>query len=320
MYWLGAADSLSMVATRAIHFAATATVAGNLLFRVVVAPPALASQAGIAKPFRAQARRVAWIGLAITVLSGVIWLLLQASSMSGLPFREAATLGVLRAILNDTQFGQVSQVRGGLAIVVAACLAYDRFPLANWLALTAASCLAAAIAWTGHAASTPGAAGNLHLAADALHILAAAGWIGGLVSLVPLFATARRLSSVPANALARDAARRFSTLGILSVTILVSSGIINTWILVGSFHALLDTEYGLILIFKIMIFAVMLAFAVANRFRLTPRLDLPPGNGGPSNALRQLTRNSVLEIALGLAVFAVVGMLGTQHPAIHVVN
>jgi len=36
-----------------------------------------------------------------------------------------------------------------------------------------------------------------------------------------------------------------------------------------------------------------------------------------TNALSALTRNTLIEIALGLAIFAVVGVLGTLHPAIH---
>src|SRR5271169_1600886 len=191
----GAADNLAMIATRAIHFAATATVTGTLVFRAVVANPALRSQPAAAKPFRTQTLRVAWIGLAITGLSGVIWLLLQAASMSGLPLREAATADVLATVLNETQFGLVSEVRAALAIVLVASLAFDRLPLANWLALAAALGLAAAIAWTGHAASTPGAMGNIHLAADALHVIAVATWTGGLVSLVLLLAA---ISGIPA--------------------------------------------------------------------------------------------------------------------------
>ena len=120
--------------------------------------------------------------------------------------------------------------------------------------------------------------------------------------------------------LAHDAAGRFSTLGMLSVAILVLSGIINAWILVGSFHALFVTAYGRILILKLVILAFMLAFAAVNRFRLTPRLAASGGNRGQSESLRQLTRNSIIEIALGLAIFAVVGVLGTQHPAIHLVK
>jgi putative copper resistance protein D len=52
-----------------------------------------------------------------------------------------------------------------------------------------------------------------------------------------------------------------------------------------------------------------------NRFALTPRLAVSSGND--REALRKLMRNSVVEIALGFAVFAIVGVLGTLHPAIH---
>jgi putative copper resistance protein D len=320
MDWFGATDNLPMIATRAIHFAATATVTGTLVFRAVVANPALRSQPAAAKPFRTQTLRVAWIGLAITGLSGVIWLLLQAASMSGLPLREAVTAEVLATVLNETQFGLVLEVRAALAIVLVACLAFDRFPLANWLALAAALGLAAAIAWTGHAASTPGATGNIHLATDALHVLAAATWIGGLVSLLLLLAAIGEIPALPGVMLAHDAARRFSALGMFSVAILVLSGIVNAWILVGSFHALLVTGYGQILILKLVIFAFMLAFAAINRFWLTPRLAASPGSEGQLESLRWLKRNSVIEIALGLAIFVVVGVLGTQHPAIHLVK
>ena len=61
--------------------------------------------------------------------------------------------------------------------------------------------------------------------------------------------------------------------------------------------------------------ALMLVLAAVNRFSLTPQLAVPSGNEG--EALRKLTRNSVVEIALGLAIFAIVGVLGTLHPAIH---
>jgi copper resistance protein D len=40
-------------------------------------------------------------------------------------------------------------------------------------------------------------------------------------------------------------------------------------------------------------------------------------SGSLPRALRQLARNSMIEIALGLAIFAIVGALGTMHPAIH---
>ena len=317
MDWLGAAIDGPLVAIRAIHFAATAISAGALIFGAVVAEPALRSTPAAIAVVRSQIRLIAWIGLAIAAATGVVWFQLQAAAMSGLPFGEAMTSGVLSTVLNETQFGLVSKVRLLLAIILAACLAYDRFAQARWLALGSALCFIAAIAWTGHAGSTLGELGNLHLAADALHLIAAAGWIGALVPLALLLAAARRHQALAWGSLARDAAQRFSTWGIVSVGTLLATGVINAWILVGSIHALIVTGYGQLLMLKLVLFAIMLALAAINRFWLTTRLGLSPDNEPQLEALRQLARNSITEIALGLTIFAIVGVLGTLHPAIH---
>jgi copper resistance protein D len=314
MDWFGEGVGAPLIAIRAVHFAATAVVAGSLVFRTVVAEPVLRGER-TAKLLRRKTLKVAWIGLAITIVSGVFWLLLQAPAMSGLPFAEAITQDVLLTVLNQTQFGSISEIRTVLAIILAACLAYDRLPLAHWFALAAALGLTAAIAWTGHAGSTAGGIGTLHLTADILHLIAAAAWIGGLVSLVQLLAETRR---DPAHApFAAGATRRFSTLGLVSVGTLLSTGIVNAWILVGSFNALLVTDYGHILTLKICLFVFMLAFAAVNRFLLTPRLALTAAAEPQLTTLHQLARNSGIEIALGLTIYGIVGVLGTLHPAIH---
>jgi copper resistance protein D len=313
----GDAVNDSLIVIRAIHFAATALTTGTLMFRAVVADPALLSAEAVATVMRTQIRRVAWVGLAITVVSGAIWLLLEAAAMSGLAWREAITANVLSTVVNETQFGLVFEIRSVLAIILAACLAFDRLAPARWLALALALGLVAAIAWTGHAGSTPGEMGLLHLTADTLHLIAAAAWTGSLVPFALLLAAARRYPREASTRLARDATQRFSMLGIASVATVLGSGIVNAWILVGSINGLIATPYGRLLILKIALFAAMLAFAVVNRFWLTPRLASPLGNAAQPQALRQLMRNSMIEIALALMIFAIVGMLGTLHPAIH---
>ena len=317
MDWFGAGGNGPLIVARAIHFAATAITAGSLVFGAVVAGPALRSEEAEARLLQRQAVVVAWVGLAIAAASGVTWFLLQAAAMTGLAPGEVLESGELSTVLHQTQFGQVSEVRIALAVMLAACLAGDRFPMAKWLALAAASGLTAAIAWTGHAGSTLGEMGDLHLIADGLHLLAAAAWIGGLASLVLLLVAAQRNRLVARAPLVQAAAARFSTLGIISVATLLVTGLVNTWILVGSFHALAVTEYGRLLMLKIVAFAVMLAFAAFNRLYLTPRLTLSGTEPRRLHALRQLSRNSTIEIAMGLTIFAIVGMLGTLHPAIH---
>ena len=237
--------------------------------------------------------------------------------MSGLPPGEVMNSSVLSTVLNQTQFGQVFEIRIALAIILAACLACHRLPLADWFGLAAALGLITGLAWTGHAASTLGDMGSLHLAADGLHLIGAAAWIGGLVSLVLLLVRVQRNQTVAWASLARRAVGRFSTLGIISVATLLVTGTVNAWILVGSFHALVVTEYGRLLVLKMVAFAAMLAFAACNRLWLTPRFVLSSGSEPQFAALRLLTRNSAIEIALGFTIFVIVGMLGALHPAIH---
>jgi len=317
MNWLGAAVDGPLVVVRAIHFAATAILTGTLIFRAVVAEAASGSARPAAIAVRMQTLRVAWTSLAISAASGMIWLLLVAASMSGLSFGESMTSDVLSTVVNETQFGRVSEIRLVLAVIIAGCLAYVRFPLARGLALAMSLGLTAALPLTVHVGSTAGEIGILYLTADTLHLLAAAIWLGGLVSLVLLLSVSRRDQTPAVVSFARDATQRFSVMGIAVVVVVFATGIINAWILVGSWHALIVTGYGRLLILKVVLFAAMLLIAAANRFWLTPRLAVPSASEPQLKVLRRLARNSMIEIVLALMIFGIVGMLGTLHPAIH---
>jgi putative copper resistance protein D len=317
MNWLGAGIDGPLVVVRAVHFAATAIIAGTLVFRTLVAEAVAASARPAVIVVRTQTLCVAWICLAISAATGVIWLLLVAASMSGLSLEKSVTSDVLSTAANETQFGLVAQIRFALAVILAGCLAYDRLPLARGLALAMSLGLIAALAWTGHAGSTAGEIGILHLAADIFHLFAAAIWMGGLVSLVLLLSAVGRDQIDAGLSFAKDATRRFSVMGIVIVVVVFASGIVNAWILVGSWHALILTGYGRLVILKVALFAIMLLIAAANRLWLTPRLALASGNEPQLMVLRRLTRNSMIEIALALMIFAIVGLLGTLHPAIH---
>ena len=320
MSWFGAEVDGPLIVTRTVHFAASATLAGALMFRGFVVEPALRAAPPANALVHKQVRAVAWIGLAVAMVSGLILVLLLTMSLSGESLGEAVMSGALRDVLNLTQFGLVSQVRLALAIVLAICLAFERSAVWRWLGLGAAVGLIASIAWTGHAASTPYKLGYLHLTSDALHLTAAAAWIGGLLPHALLLNVSRRYRILEWASLELDVVRQFSLLGVVSVATLILSGVINAWILVGSFRGLVFTVYGWILMVKLVVFAIMVVLATVNRFRLTPQLALPPAGEARCYALRRLTRSTVAEIALGLLVFAIVGVLGTQHPSAHLIQ
>jgi putative copper resistance protein D len=244
MSWFAADIDGPLVLTRAIHFAASATLAGGLIFRGFVAEPALQPSPEAYAVIRPRIAELTWAGLVVAAATGAVWFVLETMSMTGLGGGEAMRSGAMLTVANETQFGMVSEVRATLTAVLAACLLFNRFVQLRWLAVVIALGLIAAIAWTGHAGSTLGELGNLHLAADVLHLCAASAWIGGLVGPSILFAIGRRRPALEWEPLQLHAVRRFSTLGIISVATLIASGIVNAWILVGSFRGLLVTDYG----------------------------------------------------------------------------
>ena len=317
MSWFGAELDGPLVLTRAIHFAATALLAGGLTFRSVVAEPALRRSAGGYAIAQSRMLQLIWAALVVTVVTGFVWLTLETMSMASLAWGEAVRSGAILTVLNKTQFGLVCEIRAALAVLLAACLLLNRLVLARWLALAAGLALVAAIAWTGHAGSTLGELGDLHLAADVVHLCAASAWMGGLAGLAILFAVGRRRPALEWGPPQLDAIGRFSILGIITVAALIISGLVNAWILVGSFYALVVTDYGQLLLLKLAAFAIMVGFAASNRFWLTPRLALAAKPEAEPSALSALRRNTFIEIALGFATFVIVGALGTMHPAIH---
>ena len=205
MDWSAAGTPL--IAARAVHFAATATTVGSIIFGIFIARPVLRYHTAPAISFRSRMQRGIWASLVCSVISGAIWLLLQAASMSGMPLNEALSADVLSTVVGETQFGEVTTFRAGLAICLAACLAYDRAVIAQWLGLAAAVGFAASLAWTGHAGATVGTTGDLHLAADVLHILAAAAWIGGLMPLIMFLSTSQILKTCRSSAMPSGAFR-----------------------------------------------------------------------------------------------------------------
>lgn len=150
----------------------------------------------------------------------------------------------------------------------------------------------------------------MHVGMDALHLLAAGAWLGGLLALS---ATLRK----PRANYGPTTLARFSGMGLLAVATLVATGLVNSWFLVGTMDGLLTTRYGHLLIAKLAAFLGMGALAAANRFWLAPALEAMPQRDGHNARLNQLERHVLGELGLGAAVLMVVGVLGALQPAAH---
>jgi putative copper resistance protein D len=310
---------------RGIHYIATMSAAGGVFFLAFVGEPAFRPtdrNARVPAIVRARLAAIVWIGLAFVIVTGAAWLIVQAEHVSDLPLAAVFSEGVIWTVLSNTDFGFIWIVRSVLAILFAGAL-YPSFSAershsfgAAAVAVILAGALVGSLAFAGHAGAGSGTQGTVHLTADIMHLVAAAAWIGALVPLAILLHAANNGGDAPPMEIAREATRRFSTLGIASVGTLVASGIVNTWVLTGSIPALFGTDYGRLLLVKVALFLVMLSIAAINRLRLTPRLVQRHDASAGQRALRQLRNNSLIEAGVGTIILFIVGLLGTLPPGL----
>lgn len=264
-------------------------------------------------PNLAWARPTLIVAAIVVGLGSLAALVAQTAVMAG-SLSEALKPASLSFMVTGMALGMAMVARAvvaGLALVAIVALRSGR---ALW-GLTAIAGLAvtASFAWTGHAGATEGPGGPLHLTADIVHAIAAALWLGALGALTILLM--RRTS--PDDPAIHRALHGFAGLGTLAVVLLVLTGLVNSWFLVGPARVghLGASLYGQLLIAKLILFGVMLAVAASNRFRLTPALGSALQTAAPSfAALRDLRRSLLLETGLGLALLAVVAAMGTLQP------
>jgi copper transport protein len=184
---------------------------------------------------------------------------------------------VLRDVL-DTRYGKVALAR--LALLALAYplvrLVVSRHPAAEhpvrgwWIG--AGALVGAGLAFTpglaGHAST--GIQTGLAIPADAVHVAAMACWLGGLVVLV-----AALMPSADADEL-RAVLPRYSALALGAVVTLVVTGGYQAWRQVGSIDALKSTDYGRLLIVKVIVFAVLIVAAAFSREVVNRRFGVYP--------------------------------------------
>ena len=303
-----------LIIARAVHIAASILLAGIFSFDLVILAPAGRLGSGDFHEIERRLFRLAVWSLIAALLSALFWFWLEVVSMSALPLKNAVSATAWRTVLFETQFGRVWQLRlcliaSGFALVASGLVKVKaRRALVPVLWLLSVVLLVS-LAWISHAAAT---AHPLGLLGDVLHLCAAGGWIGGLVPLV-IFLT-RAHASFSLGETVAPVVRRFSTLSLSCVSVLVVSGISNSWLLAGSIYALFTTSYGRLLLLKLTFFAILVGFGARNRFVIKTKLLKAPS--GP-DLLSQIRRNVLCEVCLGVAVVVIVACLGVTPPARH---
>ncbi|MGL3106282.1 copper homeostasis membrane protein CopD [Bradyrhizobium sp. BR 1432] len=298
---------LWLVLVRFVHYATSLVLFGLVLFPFYAYPRAASRDGGTSGLA---------ISLSVSLLilaSGILWFIGVTISMTG----GGANWETARFVLTDTSFGAVAFLRLGAAIAAigTTLTLLVRGPSKKLELLLLAICaiLLGSLAGVGHTQIEDSEARAVHTLSDSLHLVGAGAWLGGLVGLLDLVVASFR-GNKEAERDACEAALRFSVMGYAAVAILVVSGLINSWFLVGSFTNLITTTYGQLLLLKLLLFSAMVAFAGFNRFFVVPTL-LESSTADTKRGLRKLLINAVAEQSLGLAIILIVSFLGVTEPA-----
>ena len=319
------------IAIRTLHVGASLGLAGIFTFLLLVARPAFQVGKGDVRSalehFDARLLHAAGWTLLLLFLTGLLGLWVQLATASGRPMLQALTPDIVWSLLATTQYGHVWVVRMALMVLLGGVLwlrsrEQDR---KDWWALrlqalALALTILLALAWTGHSATGEGWGLVYQVTADALHLCASGVWLGSLPALLALLTWAQQSADAQAEHIAAEATRRFSALGLVSMSILLISGLVNAWQLVGTFAALVGTTYGRLLLLKLSLWLLLLAIAALNLLREKPRLlhsASAPGNPASRHAIGHLRRNVLAEIILGGTILVLVGALGSLPPAVH---
>ena len=297
---------VAVIALRWLQYSGAVVLLGAPLFLLYSFRGADSPQLGWARP-------TLIVAAIVIALGSLAALVAQTAVMAG-SLSEAVKPASLSFMVTGTALGMAMVARAvvaGLALVAIVALKPGR---TLWTVLTTAGVIvSASFAWTGHGAGTEGPGALLHLTAAMIHAISAALWLGALVALTMLLL--RR--TAPDDPSIHRALRGFAGLGTLAVVLLVLSGLGNSWFMIGPARVtdLGTSLYGQLLIAKLALFALMLAIAVSNRFRLTPALGAVLERGeDPRQAFRRLRLNIIAETAVGAVLLAVVAVMGTLAP------
>jgi copper transport protein len=183
-----------------------------------------------------------------------------------------------------------------------------------------AACLAITPALSGHASIQSPT--WLFFPADALHVLAASVWVGGIACLLfALPAATRTLDGPQRSRLLLATLARFSPLALACVLAIALTGVVQAYIDVRTLEGLLHTTYGALVLAKAALLAALAGIGWINRARIIPAIERLVSAARPPGRVGARARSTIRsELVLMLAVFGVTAALVAYAPPIDVAN
>ncbi|MCW2539673.1 MAG: hypothetical protein JWN95_1398 [Frankiales bacterium] len=286
---------------------------------------------------RPAVRKAIWSGWTLAVVGALGEFLLQGPYAAGSSLSTMFHGDLLDATLHINT-GQLLSLRlvlmGVLGAVLVALLSDDGRPRPSWGPEAAAIVgigIVVTYAASGHAESADPK--WLAVVVDALHLTAMIVWLGGLSILVVGAISRRRAARLAvqspdesheshesgvhddADADGLELAAGlpiFSRVALIAVATLAVTGTIQAWRELGTVDAITTTNYGRLVIAKVVLLAVLIGMGYLAR-RIVLRRDWFIGSRG-ADPLRRMGRTLMVEVLIGACVLGVTGVLISQPP------
>ncbi|WP_037488973.1 copper homeostasis membrane protein CopD [Sphingobium indicum] len=254
------------------------------------------------------------LGLGAVALN-ILGFALLIASMSGTSL-NAIDLGLARSILLTAPMGWAFALRLAVTVLALALVVLVSANNTNALAgIAALSGIAlASLAWNGHGVATEGALAWPHLIADIVHLLAAGVWLGAIACL--FYMVARPKASLTDLTVAERCLRSFGVVGSVVVALLIVTGLINGFAILGgqSLAPGTGSTYIVLMVSKLALVGLMLALAALHRFRLVPAVERAADHPNKAMTIRRIRSSMVVELAAAFLILGLVAWLGTLEP------
>jgi putative copper export protein len=273
------------------YFISLALLLGGLAFRLLIVR-------GAATPaYERRFYRLTGIGVIATLEVGIVAFIIRAEDALQLPLGRLL-YGNLANLADGTRFG-IAFIAMTLGYAFVAALLFlgwltDRVAFL-WTALLVGLGFASGLSLSGHSAVDRGASWASVLA-DWVHLSAGTIWLGGVLSLaVCVWTVAPELRGL--------AFIRFSRLAMVLIALLIGAGIYLSVLRLPQLSDLWAAHYGHVLLIKLSLVALALAWGGVHHFFVRPLLER---GTAPSTLVRSLAGEGVVGVAILLAAAVLV--------------
>jgi copper transport protein len=315
-----------LVIARWIVFLAVMAAIGLFVLRIGIARPVVRRVSGT----NLRAVSIAFfVASAVALVATPFYVVLATADFAVRPLSD---LGGLFPLLDVSAFGRGwldLELCFGLFVVAAAIAIWVDRPERTTRSIAELLAYVGAIAAAGAVVLVPGAAGHaaqtsprgLSLLFDWLHVAAGSLWIGGLIGLLVLWRSlpvARRVAGLVV------AVPRFSNVALVSVIVLVVSGVGASIIHLPTLASLWTTSYGKTIVVKVLLLLGAIVLASLNLVQTKPRLaaatQRPDVGTSAAKTLRALVGGEVVFVVAAILAAAVLSSLAPPSKALAAVG